>query len=265
MSTSFIVDAHLHLGDPGGHFTPESHTHHLMRLMDKLYIQYGICCGDLVSLREGVGAGVKRLQKLFDDESQGRIFFLGVYAPNCPDECLNALKATLNHPGFVGIKIHPSFHRVPAEHDLYEHIWQFAQDHDLPILSHTWSPSAHNPLQALSSPERFEPFIAKFPDVRFIIAHAGGRGAGRQHAIRLINEYPNVYLDFSGDVFCYELIEDLVKSVSSEKLLFGSDVPWIDPRAHLCRVLFADIAVSIKEKILRENAMHVYRLGRESC
>ena len=37
------------------------------------------------------------------------------------------------------------------------------------------------------------------------------------------------------------LIETLAASVPAEKILFGSDFPWIDPRANLSRVLLADV------------------------
>ena len=77
----------------------------------------------------------------------------------------------------------------------------------------------------------------------------------------MINQYPNVYGDFSGDIFDYELIENLVKAVSPDKILYGSDYSMFDPRANLFHVLFADVSDEIKLKILRENAMKVYKLG----
>jgi predicted TIM-barrel fold metal-dependent hydrolase len=77
----------------------------------------------------------------------------------------------------------------------------------------------------------------------------------------MANEHPHVFLDFAGDVFCHELIDQLVQSVPAEKILFGSDFPWVDPRANLSRVLLTDVEDSVKSKILRGNAIRVYRLG----
>jgi predicted TIM-barrel fold metal-dependent hydrolase len=81
----------------------------------------------------------------------------------------------------------------------------------------------------------------------------------------MVKEHPNVYLDFAGDIFCHRLIERLVQWVPVEKILFGSDFPWIDPRANLSRVLLADVPPAAKIKILRNNAIHIYKLGDLQC
>ena len=43
-------------------------------------------------------------------------------------------------------------------------------------------------------------------------------------------------------------------------LLFGSDYSWFDPKANILQVLLANISDEIKLKILRENALNVYRI-----
>jgi len=44
--------------------------------------------------------------------------------------------------------------------------------------------SDYNPAQILSMPEKFESYIEKFKSVRFVLAHAGGRGSGRKKVIK---------------------------------------------------------------------------------
>jgi hypothetical protein len=183
-----------------------------------------------------------------------------VYNPRHAERSLRALAAALSLSGFRGIKIHPSFHGTPAEHPSYEAVWAFAQEHDLPIMSHSWSVSSYNPSQALSTPERFEVWLRKYPRVRFVLGHAGGRGTGRFEAVRMARDYPLVYIDLAGDIFCHELVERLCRDVPSEKIMFGSDWPWLDQRSHLARVYLAGIDDAVKRAILRDNAMAVYRL-----
>jgi predicted TIM-barrel fold metal-dependent hydrolase len=193
-------------------------------------------------------------------KSQGRIFYLGVYDPRGGKEALAELEEARRREGFAGIKIHPSFHRTPAEDPSYEAVWSFAADHGLTIMSHSWSSSDYNPVQVLSLPGRFEAWVRRFPSVRFVLAHAGGRGDGRADAVRMAGAYPNVYLDFAGDVFCSRLLEHLDRQVPRDRLLFGSDFPWLDPRANLSRVFLADIPTEAKRRILRDNALEAYRL-----
>jgi len=94
----------------------------------------------------------------------------------------------------------------------------------LPIVAHTWSVSSYNPVQALSTPGRFEGFVP---------AHSGGRGEGRREAIRLAQQHENVYMDFGGDIYCYPYFEELAATGLLAKVLYGTDYPWMDTRSHL--------------------------------
>ena len=55
-------------------------------------------------------------------------------------------------------------------------------------------------------------------------------------------------------------LQDLVSALPPNKLLFGSDFPWLDPRCNLTRVLLAEIPVEAKLRILRDNAVEAYSL-----
>jgi len=263
VSDAAIIDAHVHVGQPGLFFAPETEPRELVATMDRLGIAYAVGT-DHKSLYEPGGERLARLRDVFE-QSEGRLHYLGVFDPRRSAECTSALEHARDWPGFVGLKIHPSLHRVPADDTAYEQAWRYAAEHDLPILTHSWSVSDYNAVQYLSTPERFEGWVRRFPGVRLVLGHAGGRGAGRSDAVRMANEYANVFLDFAGDIFCYRLIETLVESVPVDKILFGSDHPWSDPRAHLSQVLLAEIGVSAKTKILGRNAMRVYRIGTGRC
>ncbi len=256
-NTPHIIDAHLHIGEPGLFFAPQTSTEHLLRAMDSLGIAAAICV-DHRSLNEGCGATLPALREVFE-RSGRRINYLGVFHPGRSEECLAALTRALKWPGFAGIKLHPSFHHLPADDQAYEPIWHFAAEHHLPLLTHSWSVSSYNPAQQLSIPTRFERYVQAFPQVRLVLGHAGGRGRERLDAMRMAAEYPRVYLDISGDVFCYRLLETLLDTVPAEKILFGSDYPWLDIRANLTRVLLSDIDDPAKEAILCWNARLVYR------
>jgi predicted TIM-barrel fold metal-dependent hydrolase len=59
-----------------------------------------------------------------------------------------------------------------------------AAEHDLTVMSHSWSVSDYNPVQVLSLLRRFEGWVRRYPRGRFVLAHAGGRGNGRADAVR---------------------------------------------------------------------------------
>jgi hypothetical protein len=259
MSSALFVDAHLHFGRVSSFFAPLVDQKDLLFVMDNAGISHSICM-DHLTLFEGAEAGLEALRDLFET-SEHRVYYLGTFDPRRASGCLNALRQARDWPGFVGLKLHPSIHGVSADDPVYDQAWRFAADHDLAIMAHSWSASSYNPSQILSTPERFEVHIRKFPQVRFVLGHAGGRGPGRLDAIRLANQYPHVCLDFAGDIYDFRLLEKLIKSVPLEKILYGSDFPWMDPRSHITRVLLSEIEDSAKSAILRDNAIHTYRLG----
>jgi predicted TIM-barrel fold metal-dependent hydrolase len=78
--------------------------------------------------------------------------------------------------------------------------------------------------------------------------------------IRLVTRYDNVYTDYAGDIFDLGLLESLTKELPSRRILFGSDYPWLDPRANLGRTMLADIPAESKERILGLNALELFRL-----
>jgi predicted TIM-barrel fold metal-dependent hydrolase len=259
LSSPFIVDAHLHVGHVSSFFAPLIGQKDLLDTMDNDGISHSICM-DHRTVFEGAEAGLEPLRDLFETSGR-RVYFLGTFDPRRASGCLNALKQARDWPGFVGLKLHPSIHGVPADAPVYDQAWRFAADHDLAIMSHSWSASRTNPVQILSTPDRFEVHIRKFPQVRFVLGHAGGREAGRQQAVRLANQYPHVHLDFAGDIYDYRLLEKLLESLPAEKILYGSDFPWMDPGSNISRVLLAEIEDSAKSLILRGNAIRTYRLG----
>lgn len=263
MNESFIIDAHTHLGPAGQLLCPGGSAADLLDVMDRFRIEASIC-SDHVALLEGGATGLERMRTAWD-ESGGRIHALAIFDPRSSRQCLRETEAAVGWAGLAGIKIHPSFHGVPAEDAAYGPIWSFAAASGLPILAHTWSISDTNPAQALANPTRWEGWVREYTGVRLVLGHAGGRGGGRATALRFAREYPNVYLDFAGDIFCHRLIETLLASVPSEKILFGSDYPWSGPADHLSRVLLAPVRDDDKMRILRTNAAAVYRLGSSSC
>ena len=258
MSVPFLVDAHTHTGEPGAFFAPQSRADELLALMDRLGIQRAISIHHRAIFAPATHSLAEDRQRF--ERSQGRIHYLGVFDPRCAQTCVTACREASAWPGFAGLKIHPSMHGVAADDEAYAPAWRLAAELGRPILTHTWSISGHNPVQYLSTPARFERWVKQFPSVRLVVGHVGGRGGGRSEAVRLARDYPNVYVDFAGDIFCYRLIEDLVAQVPVDKILFGSDFPWLDPRAHLTRVLLAEIPAEAKAKILGENARKVYGL-----
>lgn len=194
------------------------------------------------------------------EASGGRIGYALVYHPRYAPETLALLRRGLAGQGAVAIKIHPGQHQVFPEDPCYEPAWQLAAELGVPLVTHSWALSDYNPSQRFATPEHFEHYVARYPQVNLVLGHAGGRYEGHLVAVDLAQRYPNVYLDLSGDVYSFNLIEWLVAQAGAARLLFGSDAIWMDPRTTLGRILDADITSAEKAMILGGNACRLFRL-----
>jgi predicted TIM-barrel fold metal-dependent hydrolase len=252
-----IVDAHTHLGEITAFRTVDATVEGMLSAMDHLGID--VCIQMHV-------AGLGPFQEAYEVSeaayrlSDGRLPYAMIYNPLYMEESLDWVTRSLDQPRAVGIKIHPSFNRIYPEDARYEPAWQLAAQRGVPIITHSWAVSDYNPVQKYSTPDHFEHYVARYPQVNLILGHAGGLYAGHLAAVELARRYPNVYMDISGDAYSFGLIEWLVQQVGAERILFGSDVNWIDQRTHLGRVLDADITLEQKQLILGENACRLFKL-----
>jgi predicted TIM-barrel fold metal-dependent hydrolase len=259
-----IVDAHVHLGEVSSFRAIDTGPEAMLALMDALSIDVAISMHALGLA--GLFEQAYTASEAAYERSGGRLPYCLVYHPLYREESLAWAAMGVGRPGMVGLKINPGQHQVYPEDERYEPVWEFATDHDLPMITHSWAWSDYNPTQRFATPEHFERFVAKYPTVKLVLGHAGGRYEGHLAAVTLAKRYANVYLDLSGDVYSLGFVEWLVEQVGAERVLLGSDMDWIDPRTHLARVLDAEISLEAKEMILGQNACRLFRLApRGQC
>jgi predicted TIM-barrel fold metal-dependent hydrolase len=250
-----IIDVHGHLGEyPAFHF-PDTSVQRMLSTMDNLGISK-IVCSHMDWLLGNPSRGITESIQAYND-SDHRILSYAVFNPSQPGS-LDQVRDSMQNKAFAGIKIHPSFHKTSADDPKYEPIWRYAHECKCIILTHSWDISQTNPSQELSFPARFEKWVVEYPDTTLILGHAGGRYGGHLAAVDLCSKYKNIFVDISGDSFDTGLIEFLVENAGPDRVLFGTDMNWIDPRAHLGRVYNAAIPLKTMEQVLWGNALSIF-------
>ena len=79
--------------------------------------------------------------------------------------------------------------------------------------------------------------------------------------IRLGRTYPNAFLELCFSACPRNLVENLVAVGLEDKVVWGSDVIFMDSTQQIGRVIFAKIPYETKLKIIGLNAIHALRLG----
>ena len=187
--------------------------------------------------------------------------FIGILyvTPIYPEEIEVEMARAVDELGMRGIKIYPPYYSRTIEDPVWEPVFAFAHARKLSILSHT---DGDNPMVNPNNgePQMFVRWAEKYPDANFVMGHSGNVAAGRQSCINAAKRCPNIYTEICSSWREINSIEELVTGVGEDRVLFGSDIPLMDPRIQMGRVITADISETAKKKILGENAARLLHL-----
>ena len=268
----FIIDAHGHCLTPGtkrtynfptpdeeASFTPKDWTDFLDSIaVEMLFVAPG---ESLLDTRRPAREGCRHLL----EAAPARFRYFVVFDPRLGDEHTQTTEEALKDPLCVGVKIHPSMHGTPADDDSYGPMYELALRADKPVLTHSWEVSSYNATQHLSHPDRFRKHLEQHPGVRLVLAHAGGRPSTFEAVAAICRDFAGVQVDLAGDYFDSGLLDALAERIGPRRILFASDVDWIDPRCNLGPALASGLSDEDLLLILRDNAMRTYGVARASC
>ena len=252
----FLIDAHAHTQDtPGGRvFAPclNWRTARWLSYMDGVWTQKMF----FMPSEAIADPSVSSLEVIGDDcrKSGGRMFFFEVFDPNDVALSLCHLEQSLPLPECVGIKLHPAEHRVSASDPRYAEAFSAARRFGKPVMTHSWEDSSYNPAQKLSCPHLFTPHLERFPDVKFVLGHAGGRPSTLPDVTALCARFPQIRADLAGDYFHWGNLRRLRAGLGIKKILYASDCFWMDPRCMMGMLLDSIIPDGELKEILYGNA-----------
>jgi len=110
----------------------------------------------------------------------------------------------------------------------------------------------------IGNQDLFAEVVKDYPEINWLMGHSGGPYGG-YHAVEIAQEIPNVYLDITLSMCPARQIEFFVREVGSERVMFGTDNPFIDPRPNIGRVALAEISHDDRVNIFGGNAQRLIK------
>lgn len=227
-----IIDAHAHvchgweeLGIPG-------HPEHALDMMDRHGIDIA-CISNTRALRHDYIAGndmVADAIRRWPDRFRG-------YAAINPlrlEEAVAELRRRLDEPGFIGMKLHMAHHQIPYDDPRHLALLEHAAEWQIPVL-----------LPTSDGAVSLERAAAAVPDAILIAGHMGGCLWHR--ALDAAGRYPNIYLEISGPCIEAGRLEAAVATVGAGRVLFGTDLPLMDPASWLA-VVKEEAALTVEQR-----------------
>jgi predicted TIM-barrel fold metal-dependent hydrolase len=149
--------------------------------------------------------------------------------------------------GFCGIKVHRHDARITRE------VCEVAKAFDLPVL-----------YDVMGEVWVVELLAQEYPTVSWVIPHLGSFADDWRAQLALIDHlarHPNVYADTSA-VRRFDLLADALRRAGPEKLLFGSDGPWLHPAVELAKVRLLGLSPAGERLVLGGNLLRLIARAR---
>jgi hypothetical protein len=103
----------------------------------------------------------------------------------------------------------------------------------------------------------FPPIAKAHPRASILLGHSGVTWRGYEQAQEAAAAAPNLYLELSGSQRNRTMLERCVDRLGAERIVYGSDMPALDPAGTLADVFTANVTDNDKEMILRYNFLRL--------
>lgn len=241
-----IIDAHAHIGSYGGFEIPHGDADSMIRSMDHLGIDVA-CISSLTAINADYVRG-NDLTAVAVRRYPDRFVGYAVANPWETENITTELTRAFDELGLSAIKIHPTLWELPVTDARYEPIWGFASERKALVLSHTWVNDR------TCRPALFKEIAQRHPQVAFLLGHSGGSWEGNLEALQICANCPNIYLETCYSQLTRSQLQLLVQGAGSERVVFGTDMPFIDPAFTLARVAGSALTEEQRRAILGGNA-----------
>jgi predicted TIM-barrel fold metal-dependent hydrolase len=182
----------------------------------------------------------------------GRIFGMASLDPWLEEEeYVGQAEICIMEYGFKAIKLHPHGHNISPVSPLCNKIYEAAQKYDVPVLVHTGLGTPFSLPSLVIDPAK------RYPDVRFILSHAGF-AVYTDEAIVAAKYCDNIYLEPS---WCQTYaVKKMAQTIGAERMLLGSDHLTNLP-VELVKYQSIGLTDGELDKIFFDNAKQVFKLS----
>ena len=178
-----------------------------------------------------------------------------------------AKELVTNH-GVKGFKFHPSVQGFAPNDRIAYPLYETIEELGVPALFHTGQtgigaglPGGGGIRLSYSNPMLIDDVAVDFPGITIILAHPSF--PWQDEALSIATHKANVFIDLSGwspKYFPPQLVH-YANTLIQDKVLFGSDFPFIDPSDWIRAFDRLEIRPEVRPKILKTNAAKVLGLA----
>lgn len=242
-----VYDMHAHMGPYNGIYLSRNDAESMVRAADHAGVKLVVFSHHAALFCPEIGnAPSIEAVRRFPDKLRAYCLI----NPNYPDIVRRDVETYDQYADvYVGFKYLADYHGYPISDERYQSAWELANDRGLLVLMHTWGGSGYD------GPGEVRKVAERYPNAKILMGHSCHGEWDK--AIGLANDFPNVYLELCAVPDERGILERFVTEAGSEKILFGTDLPWFNERYYIGAVLGADITDEDRRNIFYRNAERI--------
>ncbi|MHB1908682.1 MAG: amidohydrolase family protein [Nitrososphaerales archaeon] len=205
------------------------------------------------------------------EKSRDHLFPIITVEPS-RQKVLDAIEIARRNKGYArGFKILLGYFPNYPDDKVYSKIYDYALEHDLPVMFHTGDTASSDGSLEHSHPIHLDALSNRLKDLKIVICHFGNPWF--KDTAELLYKHPNVYADISGlfagggdytkqylEYLSQALSESIYYAGSARKILFGTDYPIEKYEDAISLVNKLKIKQRAVQRILFDNAKQVFKL-----
>ncbi len=172
------------------------------------------------------------------------------------------LRRAVTELGLRGVgEFHPSMQAFAPSDPRFNELWETCIELDIPVSFHTGTtgvgagmPGGGGLRLSYAHPLHLDDLAARYPALTIVACHPSFPWL--EETLVILTHKANVLMDLSGwspRRFPPMLI-DAINGPLGERMMFGTDYPWLTPQKWLEAFADLDIREEMRSKVLRENA-----------
>lgn len=239
-----IIDAHNHVGGPDKGDGKRQSAEEIVAEMERLGIEKAVIF-PFNEINPGISFSFANNRTVeYINKYPDRLIGFARLDPNFGKKAVEELKRDVEI-GLVGLKLHPSSQKFSLRSEHLRNIIKKASMLNIPIIFDSGKKE--------SPPEQFGELAELFPDAKIIMAHMFGG------FLRVALHHQNIYLQTT-DMPRREIIQEAVEELGAERIIMGSDSPYISMEVELEKIESLNITEKEKKLIMGENMRRILGL-----
>ncbi|HEX4927704.1 MAG TPA: amidohydrolase family protein [Burkholderiales bacterium] len=174
------------------------------------------------------------------------------------------LEHAVSELGFIGAHFYPHWYELAPDHAKWYPYYAKCCELDVPVQLQVGQSMLYDPtypVRSVGRPIALDAVACDFPELKLIGIHVGIPWTDEM--IAMAWKHPNVYIgsDAHSPKYWPESFVRYVNSYGQDKVLFGTDFPILDFERTRAEVEALGLKPAAKRKLLRDNALRIYRLN----